>query len=98
MRAGFEIYFRKRLFELVEGRAFYSYEDVLIDDIDSNTPLFIRQNAINNEIEQKISKVGLTLSRDTRDSILFPSEGSIISFRKEFAGCIFGGDAEYGRL
>lgn len=98
MRAGFEIYFRKRLFELVEGRAFYSYEDVLIDDIDSNTPLFIRQNAINNEIEQKISKVGLTLSRDTRDSILFPSEGSIISFRKEFAGGIFGGDAEYGRL
>ena len=33
MRAGFEIYFRKRLFELVEGRAFYGYEDVLIDDI-----------------------------------------------------------------
>lgn len=98
MRAGFEVYFRKRLFELVEGRAFYSYEDVLIDDIDSNTPLFIRNNAVNDEIKERISKVGLTLSRDTRDSILFPSEGSIISFRKEFAGGIFGGDAEYGRL
>jgi outer membrane protein insertion porin family len=98
MRAGFEVYFRKRLFELVEGRAFYSYEDVLIDDIDLNAPLFIRNNAVNDEIKERISKVGLTLSRDTRDSILFPSEGSIISFRKEFAGGIFGGDAEYGRL
>jgi outer membrane protein insertion porin family len=98
MRAGFEVYFRKRLFELVEGRAFYSYEDVLIDDIDLNTPPVIRIQAVNDEIKERISKVGLTLSRDTRDSILFPSEGSIISFRKEFAGGIFGGDAEYGRL
>ncbi len=98
MRAGFEVYFRKRLFELVEGRVFYSYEDVLIDDIDSNAPMFIRQDANNGEIEQLISKVGLTLSRDTRDSILFPKEGSIVALRKEFAGGIFGGDAEYGRL
>ena len=98
MRAGFEIYFRKRLFELIEGRVFYSYEDVLIDDIDSNAPMFIRQDANNGEIEQLISKVGLTLSRDTRDSILFPKEGSIVALRKEFAGGIFGGDAEYGRL
>ena len=34
LRAGFEVYFRKRLFELVEGRLFYSFEDVLIEDID----------------------------------------------------------------
>jgi outer membrane protein insertion porin family len=99
MRAGFEVYFRKRLFELVEGRAFYSYEDVLIDDISTNAPEFIRKDEdANGEIGQLISKVGLTLSRDTRDSILFPKEGSIISLKKEFAGGIFGGDAEYGRL
>jgi outer membrane protein insertion porin family len=99
MRAGFEIYFRKRLFELVEGRAFYGYEDVLIDDIDPNSPFFIRKDANSNgEIKKVISKVGLTLSRDTRDSILFPSEGSILSLRKELAGGIFGGDADYGRL
>ena len=42
--------------------------------------------------------VGLTLSRDTRDSILFPNEGSILSLRKEFAGGVFGGDSDYGRL
>ena len=92
MRAGFEVYFRKRLFELVEGRAFYSFEDVVIDDVSTAAPSFIKEEDLT------ISKVGLTLSRDTRDSILFPKEGSILSFRKEFAGGIFGGDAEYGRL
>lgn len=92
MRAGFEVYFRKRLFELVEGRAFYSFEDVVIEDVSTGAPTFIKEEDLT------ISKVGLTLSRDTRDSILFPKEGSILSFKKEFAGGIFGGDAEYGRL
>ena len=43
LRAGFEIYFRKRLFELVEGRLFYSYEDVLIDDVSLMAPRFIKE-------------------------------------------------------
>jgi outer membrane protein insertion porin family len=92
MRAGFEIYARRRLFELVEGRLFYSYEDVVIDDTASNAPSFIKNEDL------IISKIGLTLTRDTRDSILFPTEGSILSLRKEFAGGPFGGEAEYGRL
>ena len=108
LRAGFEVYFRKRLFELVEGRLFYSFEDVLIEDIDisSDRTRFIwdpnegdpAYNSSTNEIQRKISKVGLTLSRDTRDSLLFPTEGSLVSIRKEFAGGIFGGDADYGRF
>ena len=92
MRAGFEVYTRKRLFELVEGRLFYSYEDVVIDDIASGAPGFIKNE------EVLISKLGLTLTRDTRDSILFPTEGNILSLRKEFAGGPFGGEADYGRL
>ncbi len=103
LRAGFEIYFRKRLFELVEGRLFYSFEDVLIEDIEQtartlwirNDPAFI---ASSNEINRTISKIGLSLSRDTRDVLLFPTRGSIVSIRKEFAGGIFGGDADYGRF
>ena len=103
LRAGFEVYFRKRLFELVEGRLFYSFEDVLIEDIE-DTPRteWIRRDsaydATSKEIKRTISKVGLTLSRDTRDVILFPTQGSVVSIRKEFAGGIFGGDADYGRL
>jgi outer membrane protein insertion porin family len=92
LRAGFELYFRKRLFELVEGRVFYRLEDVVIDDISSSAPSFIKSEDLS------ISKVGLSLTRDTRDSILFPSEGSIVTLRKEFAGGPFGGDADYGRI
>ena len=108
LRAGFEVYFRKRLFELVEGRLFYSFEDVLIEDIDisSDRTRFIwdpnegdpAYNSSTNEIQRTISKVGLTLSRDTRDTLLFPTEGSLVSIRKEFAGGILGGDADYGRF
>jgi outer membrane protein insertion porin family len=92
MRAGFEIYFRKRLFELVEGRLFYRLEDVIIDDVSPNAPNFIKKEDL------LISKLGLSLTRDTRNSILFPSEGSIVTLRKEFAGGLFGGDADYGRF
>ena len=92
MRAGFEIYFRKRLFELVEGRLFYRLEDVVIDDVSPNAPAFIKKEDL------LISKIGLSLTRDTRNSILFPSEGSIVTLRKEFAGGLFGGDADYGRF
>ena len=92
MRAGFEIYFRKRLFELVEGRLFYRLEDVVIDDVSPNAPKFIEKEDL------LISKLGLSLTRDTRNSILFPSEGSIVTLRKEFAGGLFGGDADYGRF
>ena len=102
LRAGFEVYLRKRLFELVEGRLFYSLEDVLIEDISGTSTSWIRQdpayNKTLNEIKRTISKVGLTLSRDTRDVLLFPTEGSLVSIRKEFAGGALGGDADYGRL
>lgn len=94
MRAGFEVYFRKRLFELVEGRLFYRLEDVEIDDVSTSVgvPSFIKEEDL------LISKIGLSLTRDTRNRILFPSEGSIVTLRKEFAGGPFGGDADYGRF
>ena len=92
MRAGFEVYFRKRLFELVEGRLFYRLEDVKIDDVSTYAPSFIKNEDL------LISKVGLSLTRDTRNKILFPSEGSIVTVKKEFAGGPFAGDADYGRF
>ena len=92
MRAGFEVYFRKRLFELVEGRLFYRLEDVKIDDVSTGAPIFIKNEDL------LISKVGLSLTRDTRNKILFPTDGSIVTLKKEFAGGPFGGDADYGRF
>ena len=56
---------KKRLFELVEGRLFYRFEDVKIDDVSTFAPSFIKDEDL------VISKVGLSLTRDTRNSILF---------------------------
>ena len=66
---------------MVEGRLFYSYEDVLIDDIElTDNTLWMREgdsayNEQRNEIERTISKVGFSLSRDTRDVLLFLLQG-----------------------
>ena len=76
MRAGFEVYFRKRLFELVEGRLFYRLDDVLISDISTGVPAFFitedaKYDKVKNEIDRTISKVGLSLTRDTRKTYCF---------------------------
>ena len=78
----------------LKGAYFISLEDVKIDDVSTavGVPSFIKEEDL------LISKVGLSLTRDTRNSILFPSEGSIVTIRKEFAGGPFGGDADYGRF
>ena len=70
------------------------WRGVVIDDLSPSPP---RPSFIQEE-DLSISKLGFSLTRDTRDSILFPSEGSIVTLRKEFAGGPFGGDADYGRF
>ena len=60
MRAGFEVYFRKRLFELVEGRLFYSLEDVVISDIASTAPAFIRNDARYDSNKKEIDRTFIT--------------------------------------
>ena len=66
MRAGFEVYFRKRLFELVEGRLHFTVLRML--KLMMSAPvhhLSFRQWIV-------YFQSWITLSRDTRDSILFP--------------------------
>ncbi len=94
LRAGAEVYMRRRLFELVEGRVFYRYEDVTIDDIETNAPWWIKKQKGNTNV----SKLGVVLTRDTRDSILFPTKGSRTQVSQEFAGGPFGGNSDYGKL
>ena len=45
--------------------------------------------------EQKVSKVGLTLLRDNRDSLLFTRSGNRTSIDTEFAG--LGGDVDLSK-
>ena len=100
LRSGIEFYIRRRLFELVEAKLSYKYESVDIYDVTASTDLTVPdsipdifQNAAG---EQKVSKVGLTLLRDNRDSLLFTRSGNRTSIDTEFAG--LGGDVDYFKL
>lgn len=92
LRTGFELYLRRRLFELVEGRLSYRLEEVDISGVGEDDAQ-VYQDAQGKDI---ISKVGLTLLRDNRDDLLFTRKGNRSSILNEWAG--FGGDVNYYKI
>jgi len=107
LRTGFELFLRRRLFELVEARLSYRLELVEIFDVDRNPGApgavlnpdgSISNDGIANvfqaaEGEDLVSKVGLTFLRDNRDSLIFTRKGNRTSLANEVAG--LGGDVNY---
>ena len=110
LRTGFELYLRRRLFELVEARLSYRMELVDIFDVDRNPTAAgavdngdgsIENDGIANvfqsaEGEYIISKVGLTFLRDTRETLIFTRKGNRSSLKFEYAG--IGGDINYYKV
>jgi outer membrane protein insertion porin family len=111
LRTGFELYLRRRVFELVEARMSYRLEMVEIFDVDFGTSASGQPDrpdgsrpddgvadvfqAADGETDV-ISKVGLTLLRDTRNSLMFTRRGNRTSLASELAGV--GGDVNYLKL
>lgn len=100
LRTGFELYLRRRLFELVEARLSYRLEAVEIKDVEEGTfpdaldgIADVYQEAEGRDI---VSKVGLTLLRDSRDSLIFTRNGNRTTILNEWAG--LGGDVNYYKL
>lgn len=91
LRIGFQVYLRRRLFELVEARLSYTLEQVDIRDVDATAPQVIKDESG----RRSVSKVGLNLSRDTRDSYLWPRSGSRLESITEVAGGPFMGQTNY---
>ena len=91
LRTGFDVYLRKRLFELVEGRISYTLENVEIFDVSENASQQIKEE----EGTKLISKVGLTLTRDTRDRLIMTRKGNRLEYSTQVAGGPFGGDVDY---
>jgi outer membrane protein insertion porin family len=91
---GFEVYLRKRLFELVEGRLAYSLDDYNIRNVSSSAPAVI-QAAAGNTL---ISKVGFQFLRDTRDKIINTTNGNRAELITELAGGPFGGKANFVKV
>jgi len=84
---GAEVYLRKHLFELFEGRLAYKFEIVDIKDVAPNASSVITALAGNNALSQ----VSFQLLRDTRDKIINTTSGNRIELDTAFAGGPLGG-------
>ena len=99
LRTGFELYLRRRLFELVEARLSYRLELVDIFDV-AGTPGVDDPGVADvfeeGEGEDLVSMVGLTFLRDTRETLVFTRKGNRSSLKFEYAG--IGGDINYYKM
>ena len=106
LRTGFELYLRRRLFELVEARLSYRLELVEIFDVDRGVGIDNGDGSISGdgiadvfqraEGEELVSKVGLTFLRDNRETLIFTRKGNRSSLEFEYAGV--GGDVNYYKM
>jgi outer membrane protein insertion porin family len=92
LSTGGEIFLRKRLFELVDGRLSYTYEIVEISDIAPSATTFI------NAQKNTVSRMGFQLVRDTRDKIIGTTSGNRVELTTDVAGGPFGGNVDYYKL
>lgn len=92
VRTGAEVYLRKRLFELVEGRLSYGYEIVDIEDVETG------YTGVYPEESTALSKVGFQLLRDTRDKLVNTTRGNRFELISEITSSALGGDEDYYKL
>lgn len=93
IRTGAEVYLRKRLFELVEGRLSYGYEIVDINDVTAGyDPVPYPEEST------ALSKIGFQLLRDTRDKLVNTTRGNRMELISEVTSSALGGDADYYKL
>ncbi|MDR2419979.1 MAG: outer membrane protein assembly factor BamA [Puniceicoccales bacterium] len=91
---GTEIYFRKALWEYWIGKLSYRIERQKIGNVGEKAPFELKQDVG----RRSISRVGLSLERDTRDDLYVPTQGSYIDINNEISGGIFGGSTHFHRL
>jgi outer membrane protein insertion porin family len=87
IQTGFEVYLRKRLWELWEGRVSYTYEIFDIQDVSPSASPIIQALAGSNAS----SSIGLQLQRDTRDKIINTTSGNRAEINLRFSGGPLGG-------
>ncbi len=94
IRSGISPYFRRRVIENIYAQPSYRLENVEIDNIDPGQPSFVRRE----DGSTLISAGGLSLTRDTRDNVIFPTSGNRIQVDNWVAGGPFGGQVNYYQL
>jgi len=89
IRTGGEVYLRKRLFELVEGKLAYSGQEVEISEVDQTIEFFYPAG------KSFLSTVGLQLLRDTRDKIINTTNGNRAELNFDVSSDAIGSDFNY---
>ncbi|MBP9913137.1 MAG: outer membrane protein assembly factor BamA [Opitutaceae bacterium] len=92
VQTGFEVYLRKRLFELVEGKLSYNFEQVSITNVD---PAYLPYVAGG---DNTVSRVAFQLLRDTRDKIINTTSGNRMELNTEVAGGALGGTFDFYKI
>lgn len=105
LRTGINLFLRKRLIGLISGQLSYTLESTELDfnnffvtgptGADIINPLIppVIAGLVLDANPRLTSKLGLTLTRDTRNDLIFTSRGSRYSLATTWAG--LGGDTEY---
>ena len=94
IETGGEIYLRKRLFELVEGKLSYTYQIIDIQNVSSSASSYISSLSGRNTV----SKLGFQLLRDTRDKIINTTSGNRVEINTDLAGGPVGGTDNFYRF
>jgi len=94
IRTGATGYVRERLFNWLESQLSYTYEIIDIANVDPNAPLSIRLL----EGKTTTSRLGLSLTNDTRDKIINTTRGHYANLDFSVAGGPMGGDNHYYKL
>ncbi|HWA87600.1 MAG TPA: outer membrane protein assembly factor BamA [Opitutus sp.] len=92
--SGFEVYLRKHLFGLLEGRLSYTYEVVGIHDVSASASPILKAFAGDNAV----SKIGFQILRDTRDKIINTTRGNRMELDLAVAGGPLGGENDFYSL
>jgi len=92
-RTGARVRFGKEFTDFDRLSMTYGYENVDIDNIPDEASALLKAE----EGEKDLSRLGLTLTRDTRDNRFVPTEGYLLQGGGELVGSFLGGDEDFWR-
>ncbi|MCK5012501.1 MAG: outer membrane protein assembly factor BamA [Candidatus Omnitrophica bacterium] len=93
-KTGGDIHFGKQFTEYLSGNVSYKFEEVTIENLDSDVSSALAAEAGINAV----SVIGFSATRDSTDSRFAPTKGLVIGGGADFAGTILGGDKDFYRV
>ena len=93
-RVGGDIRLGRQFSDYLSGSVLYKNEEVTIDNLAEG----VSADLVTEQGTNRLSLVGLTLTKDSRDSTIVPTRGNVLSGGADIAGGLLGGDKDFFRL